>query len=155
MSDTVKAAVILASALIVAAVLNGGVYQVVVSGAGSGGSQDVAGDTEFRGFRVNRISGTVMVLVGPLNNILIKTETLQEYAAEHKSTSPTTPQPQSTPFAGTEVNPNTMKPIAPGWVWLGAGWWCQSQTDYRQRPHCLRALRPEEVVPRANPMASP
>ncbi len=110
MSHSIKAAVILASALIVAAVLNGGVYEVVVSGAGSGGSQDVVGDTEFRAFRVNRLTGNVMVLGGPMSRVLIKTETIQEYVAEHKSDYPTTPQPS----AGTELNPETLKPLAPG-----------------------------------------
>lgn len=73
MSDTIKAASILASALILAALLNGGIYQIVVAGAGSGGSggsQDATGetgDTEFRAYRLNRLTGSIMVLAPPVN----------------------------------------------------------------------------------------
>jgi hypothetical protein len=44
-SDMVKAELILGIAFLVAALLNGGVYQIVIAGTGSGGSQDLAGDT--------------------------------------------------------------------------------------------------------------
>jgi hypothetical protein len=65
LSDMVKSALILGIALLVAAFLNGGIYQIVVAGAGSGGSgssQDQigeAGSTDFRAFRVNRFTGAV------------------------------------------------------------------------------------------------
>jgi len=130
MSDTIKAAVILASAVIVAAVLNGGIYQI------------------DSGYRLNRFTGDVQYMFG--GRARASVPTIAELAKR-----PAAVATESRPFAGQELNPETLKPIAPGWVSLGAGWWCQSQTDYRQQPHCLRALRPEEVEPKANPMATP
>lgn len=84
MSDTMKAAWIFASALILAALLNGGIYQVVVAGAGSGGSGGSpgmigeTGDTAFRAFRLNRLTGDIMVLGGPANNIVFQARTLEQ-----------------------------------------------------------------------------
>jgi hypothetical protein len=39
-------------------------YDVVVAGAGSGGSQDAGGDTDFRGYLVDHKTGRVWVLMG-------------------------------------------------------------------------------------------
>jgi hypothetical protein len=51
MSDMVKATIILAAGLVIAAILHGGVYQAI------GGDQAV-------GFRVNRFTGGVVLLKG-------------------------------------------------------------------------------------------
>ena len=61
MSDIVKAALILGATLLVAALLNGGIYQVVVAGAGSGGEM---GDLEFEAYRLNRFTGDMKYLRG-------------------------------------------------------------------------------------------
>jgi hypothetical protein len=39
-------------------------YDVVVAGAGSGGSQDASGETDFRGYLVDHKTGRVWVLMG-------------------------------------------------------------------------------------------
>jgi hypothetical protein len=96
MSDTIKAALILASALILAALLHGGIYQIVVAGAGSGGSggshdlEGQAGDTEFRAYRLNRLTGSIMVLGGPANNIFYPAQTPEQFKS---ASSPTAPAP--------------------------------------------------------------
>ena len=106
-SDTLKAAFIVAAGLILAAVLaafiNGGIYQIVVAGAGSGGSHDVEGSTEFRAFRLNRFTGNVMVLAGvPTHTLLFETRTLQEFVDEVRKA-------KATP---TEVPPEAFEPVS-------------------------------------------
>jgi len=60
MSEAIKAILIGAMGLIVAAVLNGGIYQIVATGAGSGGSQDISGDTTIWAYRLSRFTGDVV-----------------------------------------------------------------------------------------------
>jgi len=55
---------ILAVSLILAAFANGGLYQIVITSAGSGGSNDVEGNIEETGYRLNRFTGEVMVISG-------------------------------------------------------------------------------------------
>lgn len=65
--SNLRAVWILAAVLVLAGFLNGGIYQVVAAGvvaagAGSGGSNDVSGDTEVWGYRLNRFSGEVVAI---------------------------------------------------------------------------------------------
>jgi hypothetical protein len=53
MSRTVKAALILTVALIVAAILNGGIYQIAVTGSG----------VEAIAYRLNRFTGEITAVV--------------------------------------------------------------------------------------------
>lgn len=68
MRDNLKVALILGAALILAAILNGGIYQIVIAGAGSGGSggsHDVSGETgttEIVAYRMNRFTGEVALI---------------------------------------------------------------------------------------------
>jgi hypothetical protein len=50
--------------IVLAALLNGGIYQMVAVGAGSGGSQDATGNTEIWAYRINRFTGNVTVFYG-------------------------------------------------------------------------------------------
>ncbi len=109
MSDTMKAAVILAAALIVAASLNGGIYET------------------NSGYRINRFTGDVQYMFG--GRARMSVPTVAELV-KRPSSAPT--------VAGTELNPKTLKPLASGWIELGGGWWCNPQIDYHQQPQCLR-----------------
>lgn len=62
MSDIVKSALIILVGLIIASFLSGGVYQIVIASAGSGGSRDTTGDVTFAAFRLNRFTGQVMFM---------------------------------------------------------------------------------------------
>lgn len=88
MSDTTKAAVILALALIAAAILNGGIYEI------------------NSGYRVNRFTGDVQFMFGGRARMSVPT------VAELVNR-PTPAPTESRPFAGTEMNPKTLKPLKP------------------------------------------
>lgn len=60
MSDVIKASLVFAIGVCLAAILHGGVYQMVAVGAGSGGSNDISGDTEIWAYRLNRFTGEVV-----------------------------------------------------------------------------------------------
>ena len=60
-----EAVLILGASLLVAALPNGGIYQVVVTGAGSGGSQEaMRGMWRFEAYRLNRFTGDLKYLRG-------------------------------------------------------------------------------------------
>jgi hypothetical protein len=80
MSDTVKAALIVAVGLALAAFLNGGIYQIVVAGAGSGGSSDQAGENMFRAYRLNRFTGEMQVVLEP-PPVMFRVPTMEEWKA--------------------------------------------------------------------------
>ncbi len=60
MSDTIKATFIIMVGLALAAILHGGIYQIVSASAGSGGSNDFSGDTAIWSYRLNRFTGEVL-----------------------------------------------------------------------------------------------
>ncbi len=55
-SEIIKTTLIAIAGLILAAILNGGIYQIVA--AGTGGSQDYTGD--IWAYRLNRLTGDVV-----------------------------------------------------------------------------------------------
>ena len=61
MKDNARAALILALGLSLAGLLNGGIYQIVEAGGGSG-SQNPMGDPPFLAYRLNRFTGDVALI---------------------------------------------------------------------------------------------
>jgi len=57
----VRWATVLAIGIILAAFLHGGIYQVVIAGAGSGGGgEGISGDYGFNAYRLNRFTGDMV-----------------------------------------------------------------------------------------------